>query len=453
MKIPDIEAFVPSWLAHSTMYAVVITDLEGYYLYTNEIFKRNFAQNRDIIGMLATETIHREDVKKCEEAIRKCLQNPEKSISLFIRKSHHSNNSFYLTHWEFSALKSPNNELLGIICIGFDVSPINDIQRQLAISESKLRAVLESNSSSVILLSLDYQILLFNQVASDIAKEFFQKDIEEGKSFLPFVTESTREDFFSAFQKAIQGERTKMERKRIFKGKEIWLQIEYSPVYTDKQELIGVSLVTTNIDEQKRMQEQLQSSENKLRAIIDSTNDNNILLAPDYTVLSFNKAAAESVKMFFHTELQEGQDFRQYVVESLTEDFKRYFERALAGEVIKEEIEVKIDNKHCIWFMVSFYPVFDKTNKLIGVSYNTSNIDKAKKAELLLKNQNDRLKEIAYFQSHHMRRPVANILGLISILDRKNLSKDNEIIFGYLLKVSQELDKIIHQIVDKTQEI
>lgn len=453
MKIPNIESFIPAWLAHSSMYAVVITDLQGYYLYANEVFKKNFVLNRDVIGILATETIHQEDAQKCDEAVKKCFQNPQEPVSVFLRKSHQGNDDFYLTQWEFSVLKNANNDPLGMVCVGFDVSPINEAQRQLKISESKLRAVLESSPASVILLSPNYQVLLFNQVAQKMAKELFQKEMKMGESFLPFVAENTKEDFYPSFAKALQGKHIRMERRRSFEDKKIWFQIEYAPVYDDREELIGVSLITTNIDEQKNIQEQLKDSENKLRAIIDSTNDNNILLAPDYTVLSFNKTAADSVKMFFQTEIQEGQDFRQYVVESRTLDFKKYFERTLAGETIREELEIKIDENNSIWFLTSFYPVFDKNNNLIGVSYNTSDIDKAKKAELLLKKQNKTLKEIAHLQSHQIRRPVANILGLLSLINQEQLDEENKAIFDNLLKASQELDQIIHQIVDKTQEV
>lgn len=327
MNISDIESLIPAWLAHSSLYAVVVTNLEGYCLYTNEVFKKNFVQNRDVIGLLALETIHQDDASKCEEAIRKCLQNPHQPVSIFLRKSHQGNYGFYLTQWEFSVLFDAKNNPVGIVCVGFDVSPINEAQRQL------------------------------------------------------------------------------------------------------------------------------KASENKLRAIIDSTNDNNILLAPDYTVLSFNKAAKENIRHFFGAEIEEGQDFRQYVVESRMQDFKQFFERAMAGETIKEELEIKIDDQHSIWFLISFYPVFDGNNQLIGVSYNASDIDKAKKSELLLKKQNEALKEIAYLQSHEIRKLVANILGLVELLETGTLSEENKAIFDLILEEVCKLDKIIYQIVHRIQKV
>ncbi|MFN3316944.1 MAG: histidine kinase dimerization/phospho-acceptor domain-containing protein, partial [Raineya sp.] len=70
--------------------------------------------------------------------------------------------------------------------------------------------------------------------------------------------------------------------------------------------------------------------------------------------------------------------------------------------------------------------------------------------EKVVENQNKVLEDIAFIQSHEVRRPVANILGLISLLDKNNLSEEQAQIIEYLEKSTQDLDEIIHKILHKT---
>lgn len=68
--------------------------------------------------------------------------------------------------------------------------------------------------------------------------------------------------------------------------------------------------------------------------------------------------------------------------------------------------------------------------------------------------QNDKLREIAHMQSHNVRRPVASILGLINLFDKRNPANEmNGIVIDKLDVVCKELDQTIHQIVEKTYEL
>lgn len=70
--------------------------------------------------------------------------------------------------------------------------------------------------------------------------------------------------------------------------------------------------------------------------------------------------------------------------------------------------------------------------------------------ELDLREKN--LRQISYLNSHVIRKPVATILGLISIIDKKNLSNPyNQELLDLLEKTTQELDHIIHQINQNAQ--
>jgi signal transduction histidine kinase len=77
-----------------------------------------------------------------------------------------------------------------------------------------------------------------------------------------------------------------------------------------------------------------------------------------------------------------------------------------------------------------------------------------KASEELLKAKNEKLAEIAFLQSHIVRKPVANVLGLINLIkmdDQVDLSKSNYI--PTLEAAAKELDIAIHEIILNTNDI
>lgn len=75
----------------------------------------------------------------------------------------------------------------------------------------------------------------------------------------------------------------------------------------------------------------------------------------------------------------------------------------------------------------------------------------SKRNEENILDQNDRLHAIASISSHELRRPVATILGLVNLFDRDDMQNPmNKEIIGHLNTSTQELDDVIHNIVEKT---
>ena len=78
-------------------------------------------------------------------------------------------------------------------------------------------------------------------------------------------------------------------------------------------------------------------------------------------------------------------------------------------------------------------------------------ITERKLAQEEILGQNQRLREIAQISSHETRKPLASILGLVSLFDKINLDSSlNREIIQYLEITANELDQVIHEIVRKT---
>lgn len=82
-------------------------------------------------------------------------------------------------------------------------------------------------------------------------------------------------------------------------------------------------------------------------------------------------------------------------------------------EVFSMDLSVFKDKANPCWLHADFTPLFDDLKQYTGYIMFFTDISDIKKKEESLLRQNEVLREIAWIESHEVRRPLASILGLI----------------------------------------
>lgn len=243
---------IPDWLVNSPTYYVVVIGLDSKYLYTNNMFNSKFKHiSHDFIGVDFKTTIIMDDFEACERAVIKCIEDHKVVERVFVRKPDDNNGSFW-TSWDFSYVESLDG-IPGILCIGNDITDFNILVQKNLLNEQKLSAVLESTTDSNILIDANYKIISFNEVARKDVEAHFKKKINIGDDIQDFLFESTKDIFYTNFNKAIKGEKVSVEWEMDFNsGYTVWFEISYIPLYNQNNEIIGVSFNSTNIDQRKK---------------------------------------------------------------------------------------------------------------------------------------------------------------------------------------------------------
>lgn len=89
--------------------------------------------------------------------------------------------------------------------------------------------------------------------------------------------------------------------------------------------------------------------------------------------------------------------------------------------------------------------------RMIGM---IQDIDRHVKQARLLEEQNKTLREIAWINSHEIRRPVVSILGITDLFDKSNQNEDfNSQLMAWLHESTRQLDDIIHKIEHKVKNL
>ncbi|MFN7044512.1 MAG: response regulator [Flavobacterium sp.] len=106
-------------------------------------------------------------------------------------------------------------------------------------------------------------------------------------------------------------------------------------------------------------------------------------------------------------------------------------------------------NKEKIITEVKYNKIIHNNKEAIIIVSNdiTKSIEHLKEIE----NQNEKLKDIAWIQSHVVRAPLTNIIGLLKIINETNAFTDKDLL-NYLNQSVEELENSINKIVDKTHQ-
>lgn len=194
---------------------------------------------------------------------------------------------------------------------------------------------------------------------------------------------------------------------------------------------------------------QLETSRQVLKALFDGTQSAIFIVSADYKIIFFNKKAIDRSALLCGQHIKIGDNILHFNLspekEKLFEVMKNNFELALSGSQVVSERELDYAEKK-IWIQSEYTPIYDQ-QKVIAVVLRIKEINERKHYEQQIENQNEKLKQIAWIQSHETRQPVATILGLINVLDKKTLTEDNKIIIEMLEKTVEQLDEVIRNTV------
>jgi len=98
------------------------------------------------------------------------------------------------------------------------------------------------------------------------------------------------------------------------------------------------------------------------------------------------------------------------------------------------------------------YVIRDEEHQALRLLGAMQDVDQARTYSKLLEEQNKKLREIAWLNSHEIRRPLSNVVGLISMI-KSNLHDKEGImhLFSLLEKSVGELDETVHKVNEQTK--
>lgn len=189
----------------------------------------------------------------------------------------------------------------------------------------------------------------------------------------------------------------------------------------------------------------------------NSPYESSLFIDLDFKITYFNKTFEEKIKIGFCKQLKVGDDIKSFLTLKSAPLFFKGYNLALEGKPYKIESFISIsDLVNESWWEFCFNPIKDDNGKIIGVFLTTKDIQEQKKLEQLIVNYQEQLKDIAWRESHLVRAPVSNLLGLSNLLLKPDSAldiKEKTQLIRHINSEVERLDKVIHQIVATSSDL
>lgn len=191
----------------------------------------------------------------------------------------------------------------------------------------------------------------------------------------------------------------------------------------------------------------------KIEAILESTQSAIFAVDKNYLITGFNSAFSKLYQKYFatNTEPQKGIDIQTVFSDRLAKP-NNSITRALSGENFTEEQEIVFHDFDKHYFEMSYNPIKNEHNEIIGVAVFAQDItDKKRNEEALLKAKNEALQaaqaksDFLSNMSHEIRTPMNAIIGITDLLlDKLAIPENRE----YLQSIKYSADNLLHIIND-----
>ncbi|EDZ62119.1 multi-sensor signal transduction histidine kinase [Sulfurimonas gotlandica GD1] len=286
-------------------------------------------------------------------------------------------------------------------------------------SERKFRGTFDQAAVGVARVNLDGTWLEVNKKLSDIVG--YTKEELLTKTFQDITHPDDLEDDLNYINQLLHDDiKTYSMHKRYFKknGDIVWINLTGSLVRKTNNDPDYFVAIIEDITSQKKDQQRLKKSEEKLRDLLNSLSVGVVVHAPDTSIIMNNPKASELLGL--NDEQLRGMQaidpewnfldaskdiipVEEYPVNKIIRT-KKQIENMMLGIVQQNTIDV-------IWVLVNGFPVFNDKNEIIEIIINFVDITELKHKDEMLINQSRQaaMGEMIGMIAHQWRQPISII--------------------------------------------
>jgi len=230
----------------------------------------------------------------------------------------------------------------------------------------------------------------------------------------------------------------------------VQITFHYVPLIGEGAYLVMITDIDKSINDEKRINDLLLLYETVNKA----TND----VIWDYNILTDELTWMQGYfEIYGYSKESSPNSF--WAMQKIHPDDREYVQQAFKNILADKRKEWSAEYRYiCADGSVKYirdrgYVIFNAAGEPARMIGAMQDIDKQKRFEQQLLSQNEQLKEIAWINSHQVRRPLSNILGLISLIRDSSVQDDDVRQLIELLAVSsKELNDAVILINRQTME-
>ena len=434
--------FYHALVRHSTALISVVNNT-GIYQYVSSSAQRLTGYGpEELLGKTALEYIHKDDLLRMKAAF--ALLNSQQEVEVPLFRFRTKDGSW---RWmEAVITNAMDDELVnGYVIDARDITLKRESRLALERSHNFYNSLFQTHPDAVFTLTPGG---IFEQVNSNICRILSYSRAEIiGEHFSRFIAPSFSFEANKALSKAQNCESIALEGKVRNKfGKVRTLSFSILPVCIG-QNLIAILGIAKDVTAEKKALKELEKLSLIASKAVSCVVITDVAGKTEWVNSEFTKVTGYSMMEAIGKKpgelLQGPETDPNHILE-----MKRLFEE---NEPISLEILNYRKSGEKFWFYMDITPVFNdegKVSQYFAIQYDVTERKEAEKkmrrlSEDLIRH-NRELHQFNYIVSHNLRAPVANIVGLVSLLEHMDHANENfPRVLQKLRETSSNLDTVI----------
>jgi len=436
--------------------SVIASDMTGKIIYWNEASHKIFGwSEEEAIGKNGTELFLEDKSAKQGVEILENLKIGKSWEGEVSRKT--KDLKEIAVHLSVSIIKNDAGDSIGLIGVSFDLTERKLAEKKIVESENKLRNIFETGPGCIIKIDKNGYILNMNPAGLAMI-DADNLEMVKGFNTVDMVKKESQKVYKDALKNVFKGKSQKFTIQiQGLKGNIRWMENNAVPMKDKDGNIVSMLIVSLDITENIKAQEDVFKSNERYNLIAKATNDvvweyeftTDIITRSNdgFEILFGFKITTENVNDPRYTKLIHPNDLDR-VLASLMLAFNNQNEF-----IWEQEYKVLKPNGVYAFVHVKAIIIRDKNGVAIKLIGATQDVTEREKYINAIEDQNSKLREIAWQQSHVVRAPLSRMMGIVNLLRDVELNGEEfKEWVGHFVNSSAELDKVIHDISNKSDE-
>jgi PAS domain S-box-containing protein len=433
-------------------------DTEQQEMIINDYFASMLGYSKEelvpISGNKMRELTHHEDLPMVTKLFHECSTGQIQAMENEVRLKHKNGHWVWVLNKANVVSKSEDGKSLRMFGVHIDLSGVKKAEDNLRLSEQRFKLIADNVNEIFWLRNADNTAVYYVNPAYERVYGYSTESlIKRPESFIDAIYKEDLHLFYDAYEAYNVTGNFDVDFRIVRSDGEIrWLNSKSIPVYDEHGKVVFHTGIATDITRQKQIETELRASELRFRKLF-TENASPMLLINPFTgqVVDANPASEQ----FYGWKKEE-------------------FLRKFAHQLCYFEDGIMPTSP---WWMDTTrkyttlnHKLADGVVKALEVYYSTIEMNKEqlvfaiihdvseKKAYLeAIEQQNAVLKDIAWTQSHMVRSPLSNIMGLMNLLSLERNVQANpngftisSEVYEALVKSAMQMDKALREVSQKT---
>jgi PAS domain S-box-containing protein len=291
------------------------------------------------------------------------------------------------------------------------------------LNNSYFRSIVENSINYILIIDSDNYIIRY------INKLFPSVNPSDvlGKSVFDFILPDYVELYHQKLQEVKKSHQSvfieTIGKSSYYADNKAWYRTQLSVIKGKDGQVEGFMVIADDITAHKVSELELSNKSERIKAIINNTNDIICSIDRDLNITEYNSVFLDMVKRGYQVDLQYGMPILQFIDPTKHDHLVAIYKKALNGEMYTDIQSFKGLSGASMYNETNYNPIYDVDKEVVGINIFSKDITQRIKNEQKIKNALKE-KEVLLAEVHH--RIKNNLAMVSSLLQLQEMNITNE---------------------------